>query len=154
MKMTKVYRTNPWLQSPHLPSHSEGRSDIVTQDAMPTTGQECQVSSILQSTIELPPVLMRGSRYDPASKLSPKQLAQQSLPGDRCQAKDWRYRLWEVHQDISVKVAAQLQVNNEDSLTRLGQREQDVPSTYTSNHRDYRSAAGTTNLATDHQVGS
>ena len=51
-------------------------------------------------------------------------------------------------------MAAQLQVNNEDPLTRLGQREQDVPSTYTSNHRDYRSAAGITNLATDHQVGS
>jgi hypothetical protein len=71
MKMTKVYRTNSWLQSPQLPSHCEGRSDIVTQDAMPTTGQECQVSSILQSTIELPPVLIHGSRYDPASKLSP-----------------------------------------------------------------------------------
>ena len=71
MKMTKVCRTNPRLQSPQLPSHSEGRSDIVTQDAMPTTGQECQVSSILQSTIELPSVLIRGSRYDPASKLSP-----------------------------------------------------------------------------------
>ena len=47
-----------------------------------------------------------------------------------------------------------MQVNNEDPLTRLGQREQDVPSTYNSNHHDYRSEAGTTNLATDHQVGS
>jgi hypothetical protein len=49
---------------------------------------------------------------------------------------------------------SQLQVNNEDPLTRLGQREQDVPFAYISNHRDYRSAAGITNLATDHQVGS
>jgi hypothetical protein len=51
-------------------------------------------------------------------------------------------------------VAAQLQVNNEDPLTRLGQREQDVPFANISNHRDYPSAAGITNLATEHQVGS
>ena len=51
-------------------------------------------------------------------------------------------------------MAAQLQVNNEDPLTRLGQREQDVPFTNISNHRDYQSAAGITNLAKDYQVGS
>ena len=51
-------------------------------------------------------------------------------------------------------MAAQLQVNNEDPLTRLGQREQDVPFANISNHRDYRSAAGITHLATEHQVGS
>ena len=42
-------------------------------------------------------------------------------------------------------------MNNEDPLTRLGQREPDVPRTYNSNHQDYRSEAGTTNLAADHR---
>jgi hypothetical protein len=53
-------------------------------------------------------------------------------------------------------VAAQLQVDNEDPLTRLGQdqREQDVTFADISNHRVYRSAAGITHLATEHQVGS